>query len=116
MKRYLLILGGIFAAALGVTMGLRLSADALAVMVGVTLGVATSVPTTGLLVYFLIRGRQIPDETQRLSAYPQPPVVVINASDRPGWPGYASPPPMLPSLTAPGGGRKWTVIGDSETE
>ena len=112
MKRYLLMLGVVFAAALGVTIGSRLSADALAVIVGVALGLAASIPATVLLIYLLLRGRQPPDEGPRLPAY-QPPVVVINGSERAG---YAAPPPLLPAMTAPvAGGRKWTVIGDAET-
>jgi hypothetical protein len=88
-----------------------LSTDALAVIVGVALGLAASIPATAMIVYLLLRGRHSPDEGQRLPAYP--PVVVINGSARAG---YAAPPPLLPAMTAPAaGGRKWTVIGDAET-
>ncbi|MBN1219649.1 MAG: hypothetical protein JXM69_12030 [Anaerolineae bacterium] len=112
MKRSFLIIGIIFIVTLAVIFGFRASADAVAVVIGVLLGVAASIPTTLLLVYVLARQPNRLDRTTQAMP-PQPPVFVINASDKPQ--SYS-----LPALPAPyppaENGRKWTVIGDSETE
>jgi hypothetical protein len=94
-----------------VVVGMRMSAEALAVVIGVILGVAASVPTTLLLVFMLTRQQQRLEK----SAPPmlqQPPVFVINAGDK------AQPyaPPALPAAyPLPETNRKWTVIGDADT-
>jgi len=111
MKRSLLIIGVAFVVTLAVIFGIRASADALAVVLGVILGVLASVPTTFLVTYLLTRSRH---ETR--PSYPaqqlsqQPPVVVINAPDKP-----AISSPVTP-VNSPAPGRKWTVIGDSDTD
>jgi hypothetical protein len=111
MKRYLLLLSLAFVVTLAGIFSLRASVDALAVILGVVLGVAATGPTTLLLLYILLRQQK----QQSLSepphpVSPQPPVVVINTSDKPA--GFS--PPMLsrpPAAT----GRQWTVIGEAET-
>ena len=112
MKRSFLIIGTTFVITLVVIFGIRVSADAMAVVIGVFLGVAASIPTTLLLVYMLTRQPNKLDRTTQ-SMPPQPPIFVINASDKP----QPYSPPVLPlpyPLTE--NGRKWTVIGDTETE
>lgn len=113
MKRSLLIITIAFVVTLTIIFGLRASADALAVVVGVVLGVVASVPTTFLVTYLLTRPRAGYNGTASPS-FPQqqPPVVVINASEKPAISG----PAMPPALSAHTHARKWTVIGESETE
>ncbi len=112
MKRNILII--IIAIIVTVTsiFSLRASADALAVVIGVILGVVASVPTTLLITYILTRSHQNQGGTQQTGLSGQPPVVVINTQDNPTVAGSAT----LPTLTAPAQNRKWTVIGDVETE
>ncbi|HMR66743.1 MAG TPA: hypothetical protein PKE64_22255, partial [Anaerolineae bacterium] len=79
MKRYLLLLSLALVVTLVGIFSLRASVDALAVILGVILGVAATGPTTILLLYVLLRQQK----QQSLSEPPypapaQPPVVVIN--------------------------------------
>ena len=111
MKRGLFIISLIFSVTFAVILGLRVSTDALAVITGVVLGVLATVPTTLLAIYFLFRQRDKVDQLP-YSTPQHPPVVIINAGDKPQ--GYA--PPALPPTYPGNGGRKWTVIGDEETD
>lgn len=111
MKRTLLISVISFAVTLAIIFGIRASADALAVVLGVVLGVVASVPTTLLVTYILARPRSNP-ETPSPQMMQQPPVVVINASEKPA----VSSSPTLPVLSAAPQARKWTVIGDVDTD
>ena len=61
MKRSFLIIGVIFVITLAVVFGLRASADAMAVVIGVILGVAAGIPTTLLLVFVTWHLEQIPE-------------------------------------------------------
>lgn len=107
MKRALLIMGICFSVTLAIVFGVRVSADALAVIIGIVLGVASTVPTTLMTVYLLTRHRA----SQNPPVLPyQPPVVVINTPDKPG---LTQPAASLPTLPTP---RQWTVIGDTDTE
>jgi energy-coupling factor transporter transmembrane protein EcfT len=112
MKRSFLMIGIIFIITLAVIFGFRASADAMAVVIGVLLGVVASIPATLLLVYGLTRQPNRLDRTTQAMP-PQPPVFVINTSDKP----QPYSPPLLPAPYLPAeNGRKWTVIGDTETE
>jgi hypothetical protein len=110
MKRTLLILGIVFTVTAVVVFGIRVSPDALAVVIGVILGVAAGIPTTLLVVYVWTRQQNRLEKSQQMP--PQPPVFVINAGDKTPQP-FNTPPALPPSQT---NGRKWTVIGDTETE
>lgn len=85
----LVLLG--FGVALAIVIGQRMSTDAMAVVIGVAVGVAASVPTSLLLIALLRKERQSFRE-------PEPP---------PGWSPY---PPMLP----PGGQPNVIVIDPSQ--
>ena len=110
MKQGLLIAGVASATTLAILFGIRASTDALAVIIGVVLGVTASVPATFLVTYILLRARANPsDPPQHPTSYP--PVVVINASDKPA---VSTPAGLLPPGPT-GQSRRWTVIGDVET-
>ena len=121
MKRSVIIVGGIFAVALAVVIGNRMSADAMAVVVGVMCGVLASVPTSLLLVWALGRRGQgavtgADGSGQGGMGSHYPPIVVVNSGA--GVPGYGPPlnlahSPGSPSL--PGGPRSFKVVGDEET-
>jgi hypothetical protein len=110
MKKGLLIIGIVFAITAAVVFGTRVSADALAVVVGVILGVAASVPTTLLVVFILTRPR--PGDRNGMTSSPSPPVIVVNAAER----SALTAPPALPAPYPIEPARKWTVIGEAETE
>ncbi len=122
MKRTLAIVGAVFAVALAVVIGNRMSADAMAVVVGVVCGVLASVPTSLLLIWALGRRGQ-PAGTEAGGGAGQranyPPVVVVNPGPGYGYgaQGYGPPPtpPLDRSLPAPGSPRTFKVVGDEET-
>lgn len=112
----------VFAVTLAVMIGNRMSAETLAVLVGIVCGVAASIPT-GLLIMAVTRRPDSPPEqrqsrdTQRFarpSPREYPPVIIVN-------PGGAGPtmsqwlPPTLPALTS-GEGRRFRVIGQEEED
>jgi hypothetical protein len=126
MKRGIVIIGAVFAAALAVAVGSRMSADAMSVVVGVVCGVLASIPTSLLLLWML--ARRAPGAALGADRAGQigmgnyfPPVVVVNPGPGYGTPaygsslnalpagGYAAAPPM------PGGRRSFKVVGDEET-
>ena len=111
MKRSLLIIALAFTITVAAIFSIRASADALAVVLGVILGVAASVPTTFMVTYLLTRPRANTEAAPPHFPH-QPPVVVINASDKAAMPSQ----PALPALPSPAHARKWTVIGDSDTD
>jgi len=126
MKWSVIIVGVVFAVTLAVVIGNRMSADAMAVVVGVACGVVASVPTSLLLVWALARRGQGAasgaDGAGRSGAGTNyPPVVVVNPGY--GVQGYGPSLGMLPSPGYPAGGnppmpsgpRTFRVVGDEET-
>lgn len=109
MKRGFLIIGIVFAITFAIIFGTRISADALAVIVGVVLGIGAGIPTTVLAIFIMTRRQGV---DRNLPQAVQPPVVIVNTPDR----AALSAPPALPAPYPSDLGRKWTVIGDSETE
>ena len=116
MKKFLFVVGTTFAAAMAVVIGLRLSPDAMAVIIGIICGVLASIPTSVILVWVL---RQRDKQTEELTQGPgryghYPPVVVVNGQGTNGY-GNSAPPPMLTPSTPPGT-RDFKVIGQETTE
>lgn len=121
MKRFLAIAGIGFAIALAVVIGFRISADAMAVIIGIVCGVLASVPTSVILVWVLRqRDRQLEAQMGQYRMGGQfPPVVVVNGQGMPGYPnGYGNGMgmPMLGGAAAPMGARDFKVIGQENTE
>ncbi len=117
MKRMAAFVAAAFAVGLAVVIGNRMSADAMAVVVGVGCGVLASVPTSLLLVWALGRrgqgnGVPIHHPARNGLASSYPPVVVVNPGTGYASSGYAPPPP--PSLPS-GNPRTFKVVGDEET-
>lgn len=119
MKRLVTIVAAAFALGLAVVVGNRMSADAMAVVVGVVCGVLASVPTSLLLLWALSRRQGAAADAQARNGMtgPYPPVVVVNpGSSGYGGSGYGpSLPRMEHSLPPPGGPRSFRVVGDEET-
>jgi hypothetical protein len=118
-----------FAVTLAVVVGQRLSAEAMAVVIGVIAGVAASIPTSLIVVWFASRSNMthtVVDMPVPRAAEPEPRVVVVTQPPPPapayqsyaGYPaqglqpagytpaGYA-PPAILPP-------RRFTVVGGTE--
>jgi hypothetical protein len=122
MKRTLALIGAAFAVALAVVIGNRMSADAMAVVVGVVCGVLASIPTSLLLIWALGRrgygaGAGAESQARNNTGTQYPPVVVVNPGPGYGMHGYGPPPvpPIERSLPPPGSPRTFKVVGDEET-
>lgn len=117
MKKFLFVVGSIFAVTLAIVMGTRMSADALAVVIGIICGVLASIPTSAMLVW-VMRQRDKQLETQygqnmRMGQFP--PVVVVNGQGTNGY-GNGYGQPALPMGINGGGPRSFKVIGQENTE
>jgi hypothetical protein len=127
MKRLipLTLLG--FGVAMAIVIGQRMSTDAMAVVIGVAVGVAASVPTSLLLVALLRRERGGPAPVQREMppdwvSYPQVPgpgqqpnVIVIDPSQfaAAGMRSNGIPLPP-PDFQPDGGARRLRVVGSDD--
>ncbi len=120
MKRWIIPLMLGFGVTMAVLIGKRMSTDAMAVVVGVAVGVAASVPTSLLLVALLRRERQSwrSEEPPAPPPYPamqQPPVIVLNPADLARYSGQSPYTPLPPpQLVDNGGLRRLRVVGDDE--
>jgi len=111
MKRFLFILSGLFTITIAITIALRMTSDAMAVIVGIILGMLATVPTSLLLLYMLRqRENQQVDPRQQYQTGPYPPVVVVNSPPNGSYSGLgnANPNAFLP---ASAGERSFTIVG-----
>lgn len=114
LGRLLLVVGLVFGIALAVVVGNRMSAEAMAVVVGVVCGVAAAIPTSALLLVVMTRR----DRQRNSSEGPEaryggsPPVVVIQGGATqalpPGQQAGYWPSAMPGSATQ----RDFHVVGD----
>jgi len=115
-----------FAVTLAVMIGKRMSADAMAAVIGVICGVLASIPTSLLIVW--VTGRRgsasnMPERTGQTTMAPNyPPVVVINPGLPFAPPGYARGGLGAPDVYPPGsqlplmaGPRTFKVVGEEDT-
>ena len=120
MKKLMVPLLLAFGITLAAIVGQRMSTDAMAVVIGVAVGVAASVPTSLLLVAFLRRERAGAwRDAPPAAAAPQlqaPNVIVLNPADLLGArrepPFVPLPPPEFSA--AEGGMRRLRIIGNDE--
>lgn len=123
--RWILLLSGLaFAVTLAVIVGQRLSAEAMAVMVGVVAGVAASIPTSLVVVWFATRSMHsvhaapavpAPAPEPRLVYLPQPAAGAyagLMQYSAPALPGLTPLPFPLPLPAA--AQRQFNVIGGVE--
>lgn len=117
MKKFFVIVSVAFSVTLAVIIGYRISADAMAVIIGIVCGVLASIPTTVLMVWMVRqRDRQYElqaGQTARFGQYP--PVVVVNGQGTNGYGMPTAPPPLLAGPPSPGG-RDFKVIGQENTD
>ncbi len=116
--RFILLLGVIFAISAGVIVTQRLSQDSLALLIGLSCGVAAMLPTVGVFVLWMRR-----EDTRRkeirtqVPTQGQPQVIVVAPQALPGYnQGYpngiqtALPPQW--QTTAPE--REFTIVGGTD--
>lgn len=110
MKKFLFVAGIAFSVALAVVIGVRVSPDAMAVVVGIVCGILATVPTLAVMAWVLRqRDRQMESQMNQYGQYP--PIVVVNGQ---GQNGNHPPPGLTPGLSA--GPRSFKVIGQENTE
>lgn len=124
MKRLIpmMVLG--FGIAMAIVIGQRMSTDAMAVVIGVAVGVAASVPTSLLLIALLRKERQSfrqePPREMPYGAYPaplpqQPNFIVLDPSQIAGIRNAQSQTPLPPPDVSPDGGmRRLRVVGSED--
>ena len=125
MKRVIVPVMLGFGVTLALVIGQRMTTDAMAVVLGVAVGVAASVPTSILLVALVRRaqresgGRLEPAAAQAayaLPPQPQPNIIVLNPGDmlgqRNGQSAYLPQPPV--ELLQDAGLRRLRVVGDED--
>ncbi|MBU0493848.1 MAG: hypothetical protein KKA73_26705 [Chloroflexi bacterium] len=115
MKQALILGSILFAVALAVVVGQRLSVEAMSVVVGVVCGVAASVPVSLSLLFVLNRWPMAGGHRSSEEMVPRrdaPPVVVLNAGPVQPWPalGYNNAP-AWPMSRPPGQERVFHIIG-----
>jgi hypothetical protein len=120
-----LCIGLAFAVTLAIVIGQRLSAEAMSVMVGVVAGVAASIPTSLIVVWFATRTLSITRSTSAAAPLqPEPRVVVVPQAMAAGYqnfagygaPAYGAPANLAMQIPAPQAfaPRQFNVIGGSE--
>lgn len=92
IKRFLTLIGIVFAITVGVIVTQRLSNDALALLIGLAAGVVVMVPLVALLFYVLRRQEIQRREEIQSSSRTQPQIVVVSP---PALPGYGSNRPAV---------------------
>jgi hypothetical protein len=124
MKRVIVPVMLGFGVTLALVIGQRMTIDAMAVVLGVAVGVAASVPTSILLVALVRRaqreagGRLEPaaQAAYALPPQPQPNIIVLNPGDllgqRTGQFAYLPQPPA--ELLQDAGLRRLRVVGDED--
>jgi hypothetical protein len=115
MRKFFFVAGIIFVVTMGIVVGFRISADAMAVIIGIICGVLASVPATVLMVWTLRqRDKQLEMQGGGARMGHFPPVVVVNGQGTTGYGNQMPPPPMLASNA--NGAREFKVIGQENTE
>ena len=120
MKKVIVPLMLAFGVTLAAIVGQRMSTDAMAVVIGVAVGVAASVPTSLLLVALLRRERagawRPEPPAPAAPQLPAPNVIVLNPADLLGArrePSYVPLPPPELSM-ADGGMRRLRIVGNDD--
>jgi hypothetical protein len=112
-------LGVIIFLVLSIAVIQRMSAEAMAVFVGVVAGVVASIPTSLIVVWFALRTAYVRTESANLNrtmaeARPaEPRIVVVSPSVMPAPSGYGPLAPLPLSPYAQSAPRRFTVIGGS---
>ena len=109
MKRVLVVVAGIIVLALAIMVGGKMSADAMAVVVGVVCGIGASIPTSLLMLLLMRRREEEPEEQPR--PMPQmPSIMIVNPGGGAVGPYQQPASQFLPPFNA-GAPRQFHVVG-----
>jgi hypothetical protein len=116
MKQIAIGLGLVFAIALAVVVGKQMSAEAMAVVVGVVCGVAAGIPTSVLLLLALSRRDRQREKhsTNRAGQQSYPPVVVIQGGSPPALPAGPQSGYWPAPHPGPAANRQFHVVGGDD--
>ena len=116
--RFVLLLGIVFAISAGVIVTQRLSQDSLALLIGLSCGVAAMLPTVAVFVLWMRREDTRRREIQpQRTAQAQPQVIVVAPQALPGYgPGYPAAgqtalPPQYQTVTPE---RDFKIVGGTD--
>ena len=109
MKRTLIAVAGIVVIALAILVGGKMSADAMAVVVGVVCGIGASIPTS-LFMLLLMRRREEEPEEQPRSMPQMPSIMIVNPGGGTISPYQQPPNQFLPPFNG-GAPRQFHVVG-----
>jgi hypothetical protein len=116
--RFIVLLGVVFAISAGVIVTQRLSQDTLALLIGLSCGVAAMLPTVGVFVLWMRREDQRRKEIHaQTPTQGQPQVIVVAPQALPGYnPGYPNTNQMaFPAQWQPvEPKREFTIVGDMD--
>jgi drug/metabolite transporter (DMT)-like permease len=111
MKWIVLGLCAVFMVALAIVVGKQMSADAMAVVIGVVCGIAASIPTSLAMLMLLNRRQEQPDPQRSMPQVPS--VMIVNPGGGAPAPYFQQPAQQyLPPLQT--GGRHFQVLGAEE--
>jgi len=110
MKKLAAVAVTAFVITLGVIVGLRMSSEAMAVVIGVVCGVAAGIPTSLLIV--AVTNRRTGERAHPQPQREYPPVVIIQSGQ--GTPTYPQLP-YLPPMSPTHGPRSFQVVGEETT-
>jgi hypothetical protein len=113
MRKFIALIGTAFAITLAVTVGTRLSSDAIAILIGIVCGILATIPTSIIFVWAMqLRERQLSGRGQEgYGGRSYPPIIVVNGQNPHS---YMPQPTALPS--GPTTPRSFKVIGQENTE
>jgi len=114
LKHIVTVIGLAFAITLAVMIGKRMSADALAIVVGIACGILASLPPLVLLLVLLLRRERKDDRSRQEETRAMPPIIVVQ-----GGAPQALPPGAQSGywpMAAPGmqGERTFQVVGGDD--
>jgi len=114
LKHIVTIIGLAFAITLAFMIGKRMSADALAIVVGIACGLLASLPPLALLLVVILRRERKEDRARQEDNRAMPPIIVVQ-----GGAPQALPPGAQPGywpMSAPGmqGERTFQVVGGDD--
>jgi len=118
-KRVVVGVAALFVVSLAVVIGKRMSAEAMAVVIGVIFGVAASIPTS-LLIVAVTRRVQEREADQLRSLREQqrsaPPVIVVGPTGGQAMPWFSPfQMPSMPDMEYAPAARRFRVVGEEET-
>ena len=115
MKRHVISFSLVGFIVLMAIIAIKLSTDAMAVIIGVGLGMLASVPTSLLIFYTLTRqSAPSPSGQPGLTNTQQPPVVIVNGGQQPGLNAGPRPQPLYQPQTPTS--RTFTVVGEETAD